>query len=92
MYTDEDLKRLYKGKQPEGHKENFFRCIREGGMPVSDVFTHVQAMNTCHLTAIAARLNRAIAWDPQAEKIVGDDQAAAFFARRPRAGFEIPQV
>lgn len=92
MYTDEDLKRLYKGKQPEGHKENFFRCIREGGMPVSDVFTHVQAMNTCHLTAIAARLNRAITWDPQAEKIVGDDQAAAFFARRPRAGFEIPQV
>ncbi|MFM1995712.1 MAG: hypothetical protein RLZZ111_99, partial [Planctomycetota bacterium] len=27
-----------------------------------------------------------------AEKIVGDDQAAAFAARKPRAGYEIPRV
>jgi hypothetical protein len=26
------------------------------------------------------------------EKILGDDQAAAFFTRQQRAGFEIPQV
>ncbi len=83
---------LYKGKKFEGHKENFYRCIREGGLPVSDVFTHVQAMNTCHLAAIAARLGRTIKWDPQAEKIVGDDQAAAFFARPRREGFEILKV
>jgi hypothetical protein len=49
-------------------------------------------MNTCHLCAIAARLGRKIRWDPKAEKIIGDDQAAAFFARRARAGFEIPRV
>ena len=91
-FTPEDLMKLYKGKTPEGHKENFFRCIREGGLPVSDVFTHVQAMNTCHLTAIAARLGRTIKWDPKSEKIVGDPEAAAFFARKPRAGFEIPRV
>jgi predicted dehydrogenase len=74
------------------HKANFYRCIREGGLPISDVFSHVQAMNTCHLCAIAARLGRKIRWDPKAEKIIGDDQAAAFFARRARAGFEIPRV
>jgi len=74
------------------HKANFFRCIREGGLPISDVFSHVQAMNTCHLCAIATRLGRAIKWDPKAEKIVGDDQAAAFFARKARMGFEIPRV
>ena len=33
-----------------------------------------------------------IKWDPQAEKIVGDDQAAAFFARKQREGFEILRV
>jgi predicted dehydrogenase len=92
QYTQEDVDRLYKGKPYEGHKQNFYRCIREGGLPVSDVFSHVQAMNTCHLAAIAARLGRAIKWDPAAEKIVGDDQAQAFFARQPRAGFEIPRV
>ena len=91
-FTDEDLKNLYKGKPHEGHKENFYRCIREGGLPVSDVFSHVQMMNTCHLSAIAARLGRVIKWDPKAEKIIGDEQAAKFFAREPRKGFEIPRV
>jgi predicted dehydrogenase len=91
-YTDEDRVRLYKGKKFEGHKENFYRCIREGGLTVSDVFSHVQAMNTCHLVAIAARLGRTIKWDPKSEKIVGDDQAAGFFARKPREGYEIKRV
>jgi len=92
QFTEEDLQRLYKGKPHEGHKNNFYRCIREGGLPVSDVFSHVQAMSTCHLSAIAARLGRVIKWDPKAEKIVGDKQAAEFFARTPRKGFEIPRV
>ncbi len=92
QFTDADVVTLYKGKPFEGHKHNFYRCIREGGLPVSDVFSHVVAMNTCHLAAIAARLGRTIKWDPVAEKIVGDEQAAGFFARKPREGFEIPRV
>lgn len=92
QYTDEDVVRLYKGKPFEGHKENFYRCIREGGLPVSDVYSHVQTMNTCHLCAIAARLGRKIQWDPEQEAIVGDPQAAALFARQPRKGFEILRV
>jgi predicted dehydrogenase len=91
-FGPEDIIRLYKGKPFEDHKQNFYRCIREGGLPVSDVFSHVQTMNTCHLCAIAARLNRAIRWDPQAEKIVGDDQAAAFFGRQEHEEFRIPRV
>lgn len=91
-FGPDDLVRLYKGKPFEGHKNNFYRCIREGGLTVSDVYSHLQTMNTCHLSAIAARLGRTIKWDPQAEKIVGDDQAAAFFAREQRKGFEIPRV
>lgn len=91
-YGAEDLQRLYKGKPYEGHKQNFYRCLSEGGLPVSDVYSHVQTMNSCHLAAIAARLNRVVKWDPEAEKIVGDEQAASFFAREPRKGFEIPRV
>jgi predicted dehydrogenase len=91
-YTIEDQTRLYKGKQPEGHKNNFYRCIQEGGLTLSDVFSHVQAMNTCHLTAIAARLGRKINWDPKKEEITGDSEAAEFFARTPREGFEIHRV
>jgi predicted dehydrogenase len=92
QFTDADIQKLYKGKPYEGHKQNFYRCIREGGLPVSDVYSHIMAMNTCHLASIAGRLGRTIEWDPAAEKIVGDEQAAAFAARTPRAGFEIPRV
>jgi predicted dehydrogenase len=87
-----DLLRLYKQKPAEGHKNNFYRCISDGGLPVSDVYTHVQAMNTCHLAAIAARLGRKMKWDPKAERIVGDEQAQGLFARQSRHGYEIPRV
>ena len=92
QFGDEDLQRLYKGKPYEGHKDNFYRCLAEGGLPVSDVYSHLQTMNSCHLSAIAARLNRVVKWDPVAEKIVGDDEAASFFAREQRKGYEIPRV
>ncbi len=92
QFTQDDLTRLFKGKPHEGHKANFFRCIKEGGLPVSDTFSHVQAMGTCHLAAIAARLGRTIKWDPKAEQIVGDDEAAKFFARERREGFDILKV
>jgi len=91
-YGDDDVVALYKGKPFEGHKNNFYRCIREGGLPVSDVYSHVIAMNTCHLTAIAARLGRTIHWDPATEQITGDEQAASMASRTPRAGYEIHRV
>lgn len=92
QFTEEDVVRLYKGKPFEGHKNNFYRSIAEGGLPVSDAYSHVQAMATCHLAAIAARLGRVIKWDPKSEKIQGDELAASFFARERRKGFEIPVV
>ncbi len=91
-YEAADIQRLYKGKPGEGHKNNFYRCIREGGLPVSDVFSHVQIMNTCHLAAIAARVGRKISWNPKTEQITGDDVAASLASRTPRKGFEIPKV
>jgi hypothetical protein len=92
VYTDAEVMALYKNKKYEGHKENFYTCVREGGLPVSDVYSHLQTMNMCHLSAIAARLNRKIKWDPKTEQIVGDAQAAAMQSRTRRAGFEIPKL
>lgn len=88
VFGPEQLSELYKGKPFEGHKDNFYRCLTEGGLPVSDVYSHVQIMNTCHLAGISSRLGRALKWDPQAEKILGDDEAMKFFGRTPRKGFE----
>ena len=89
---EEDFVALNKDKPIENHKANFFRCIREGGLPASDVYTHTYAMTVCHLCGIAARLGRTIKWDTEKETIVGDDEAAAFMSRKQREGFEIPVV
>jgi predicted dehydrogenase len=91
-YTEDDVKALYKSKKYEGHKENFYTCVREGGLPVSDVYSHLQTMNMCHLSAIAARLNRKIKWNAKTERIEGDELAASMQSRKPRPGFEIPKL
>lgn len=90
-FSQADFDGLYNGKPFEGHKNNFIRCIREGGKPVSDVWSHVKAMNCCHLSGIAARLGRKIEWDPVKEEIINDAHAATFAAREQRKGFEIPR-
>ena len=92
LYSDEDVVALYKGKPYEGHKNNFYRCVREGGLTVSDPFSHLQAMAVCHLSTLAARLGRKIKWDPKTEQVVGDKQANSFTGRERRKGFEILEV
>jgi len=86
------LEKLYKGKTPGGgnaHMRNFFECVKDRGMPVSDVFTHNRALTTCHLSNIAIRLGRTLKWDPKTQQIVGDDQANAWQSRKQREGYEI---
>jgi hypothetical protein len=47
-------------------------------------------LTSCHLANIAIRLGRRIQWDPQAEQILHDSEAATFLWREQRKGFEIP--
>ena len=87
------LRELYKGKEPKGgrnaHMENFFNCIKDRGLPVSDVYSHHRAMTTCHLANIAIRLGRKIEWDPKTEQIINDKDAAKWIGRKQRKGYEI---
>ena len=53
------------------------------------VWTHVAAINTCHLGNIALRLNRTIEWDAAAGAIKGDAVANSMLARDFRKGYEI---
>ena len=84
------LKELRKGKPVDGHMENFFECLRDRSVPVSDVWSHHRALTTCHLANIALRLGRKkMTWDPAAEQIVGDSEANALLTRPQRSGYEI---
>ena len=87
---EDAIDRLYAGSQQHGnHYRNFIECVKSGTQPISDVYSHHRALTTCHLANIAIRLGRRIEWDPVAEKIVGDEEAASFQRREQRAGYEI---
>jgi hypothetical protein len=88
---DGALEGVYKNRSLVDHFRNFFEAVVARKEPISDVFSHHRALTTCHLAGIAARLGRALRWDPQAEAILDDTQAQSFIARERRKGYEIEQ-
>ena len=82
------LEDLYRGKLVS-HMQNFFDCVTTRNQPASDVWTHVAAINTCHLANIAIRLNRKIEWDATSQSVKNDTQANAMQSRPFRHGYEI---
>jgi predicted dehydrogenase len=77
------------GNERTAHWANFLHCVRSGTLPISDVHSHMQMLNVCHLAGICGRLGRPLAWDAVTEQIVGDEQANAMLARPYRKGYEI---
>lgn len=86
---DGALESVYKNRPLVDHFQNFFEAVVARKEPISDVFSHHRALTTCHLAGIAARLGRALRWDPQDEAILDDAQAQVFIARERRKDFEI---
>jgi len=86
---EERIVELYKGKKPGSHMANFFECIADRTQPVSDVATHHRTMTSCHLCNIALMLGRELRWDPDRERFVDDDEAAAFITRARRKGYPL---
>lgn len=94
---EDAIQKAYKGlpmerNERQAHWANFLHCHREQVEPISDVHSHMEMLNVCHLAGIAARFDRELKWDNEKEEIVGDDQANAFLARPYRAGYEIEGV
>jgi hypothetical protein len=91
---EDAIQKAYKGLPMErnersAHWANFLYCVRERKEPISDVHSHMQMLNVCHLAGISARLGRDLKWDDAKEEIVGDSEANSFLARPYREGFEI---
>lgn len=80
---------MYKNRPLVDHFRNFFEAVVSREEPISDVYSHHRALTTCHLSAIAARLNRPLRWDPAAQRILDDSEAHSFLAREQRKRFEI---
>lgn len=83
------LEEVYKNRELTSHFHNLMAACQDRNDPISDVHSHHRALTTCHLAGIAARLGRKIQWDPEQQRITGDQQAQSFVSRDRRSGFEI---
>ena len=69
------------------HHSNFFDCIRGDGKRLNaDVTAGHLAAAVCHLANIAARVGRVLDFDPKAETIRDDAEAAPLVRREYRDG------
>ena len=91
---EDAIKQVYKGfdvveNERRAHWVNFLHCAENKQEPISDVHSHMQMLNVCHLAGISARLGRDLTWDAKSETITGDDEANSMLARPYREGYEI---
>ncbi len=87
-WLQEAVDKLCNGKKPGNHMGNFFECIKDGGKPISDVWSHHRSVSLCHLANIAMRLDRKLDFDPVAERFT-DEEANKMLSRTQREGFQI---
>ncbi|MCP4784148.1 MAG: Gfo/Idh/MocA family oxidoreductase [Fuerstiella sp.] len=71
------------------HMGNFFECVKTRHEPVSPVRIQHRTISACHLTNISIRLNRKLAWDPETQQMVGDDDANSWQKREQRTPHQI---
>jgi hypothetical protein len=66
------------------HVRNFLDAVKSRQDPIEPVEVGHRTATLCHLGNIAMKLGRKIQWDPDAEQILGDDEASAMLTRPMR--------
>jgi myo-inositol 2-dehydrogenase / D-chiro-inositol 1-dehydrogenase len=77
QWLNEQVVDLYRGMKMTSHMGNFFDCVADRNLPISDVFSHNRAMEAAHVANIAMLLRRKLQWDPQRRQFKDDAQANA---------------
>ncbi len=88
-WLDAEVAKLYSGKPIHGHMANFFDCVKDRSQPISDVYTHCNSVNACHMANIAMLLGRKVKWDPAKYEFIGDDEANHLTRRKQREPYTI---
>jgi predicted dehydrogenase len=70
----------------QAHHDDFLSAIASGRRPNADIEINHLTTSLCHLANIATRVGRVIHFDPRAEQILGDDEAARMLRRSYREG------
>lgn len=75
---------LYSSENQHG---NWLECIKSGKQPISPVEPGHRACSICLITHIAMKTGRKLAWNPDAESFVNDDDANSMLSRSQRAPY-----
>ncbi|HUR55103.1 MAG TPA: Gfo/Idh/MocA family oxidoreductase [Gemmataceae bacterium] len=72
-----------------GHHGDWLACIKSRKNPVCDVEIGHRSATVCHLGNIAVRTGKKIVWDPKAETITNDKDAAALLSKEYRSPWKL---
>jgi predicted dehydrogenase len=72
------------------HMRDFLAAIDSRGRPVADIEEGHISTASCILANLAMRLGRALAWDAEAGRVVGDDEANRLLRRPYRSPWTHP--
>ncbi|MCH7226381.1 Gfo/Idh/MocA family oxidoreductase [Haloferula sp. A504] len=65
------------------HNRNFIDCVKSREEPICPVEMAIRCDAICHLTRAAALTGKAVEWDPEKEKVVGNPEAAKMLGPQP---------
>lgn len=88
QFTDKDIQ-VYESKN---HRQNFIDSILSRKPTICPATIGHRTGSICLVAGIAERLGRALKWDPVAEQITDDPEAAAMQSRPRRKGYELPVI
>ena len=89
---DRDEKDLERHVAPaiRGHMRDFLQAVDNRTRPVADIEQGYISTASCILANLSQELGRSMTWDPQAGKVVGDDEANSRLIRPYRAPWVHP--
>lgn len=78
--------------ESKDHRRNFIDSIKSRKPTICPATVGHRSGSICQLAGIAERLVRPLKWDPAAEKITNDAEAAKMLSRPRREGYELPDI
>jgi hypothetical protein len=88
--TEKDLER-HVAPAIRRHMQDFLAAIASRGRPVADIQEGFISTTSCILANLSMQLGRSLAWDPQAQRVVGDDEANRLLRRPYRQPWVHPE-
>jgi predicted dehydrogenase len=88
--TEPDLER-HVAPAIRGHMRNFLAAIDSRGKPVADIEQGYISTTSCILANLAMKLDRTLAWDPQKQRVIGDEEANRLLRRPYRKPWVHPE-